>query len=65
MAKKLLPIVNAHRHLESGRANRIVELFRRRTRMRRGDSDAGGVTVDPNRPGDLSGGAAAALEFDD
>ncbi|HEV2043535.1 MAG TPA: hypothetical protein VGR05_02540 [Sphingomicrobium sp.] len=27
--------------------------------------EADGVPVDPNRPNSLSGGAAAALEFDD
>ncbi len=29
------------------------------------DKDDGGVPVEPNKPNTLSGGAAAALEFDD
>jgi hypothetical protein len=29
------------------------------------EHDEGGVPVEPNRPDTLSGGAAAALEFDD
>ena len=29
------------------------------------DKDDGGVPVEPNRPLNLSGGAAEALEFDD
>ncbi len=39
-----------------------------RTIKRRGkdkDLDRGGVPVEPNRPSTLSGGAAAALEFDE
>jgi hypothetical protein len=40
--------------------------FLRRTRRRRGpDPDEGGVPVEPDRPSTLSGGAAAALEFDE
>jgi len=34
-------------------------------RRRDRDLDDGGVPVEPNRPRGLSGGAAAALEFDD
>ena len=37
----------------------------RRRRGRRKDLDEGGVPVQPNKPMNLSGGAAAALEFDD
>ena len=37
----------------------------RRRRGRRKDLDDGGVPVEPNKPKNLSGGAAAALEFDD
>ncbi|MGI8610713.1 MAG: hypothetical protein ACR2KH_00320 [Sphingomicrobium sp.] len=37
----------------------------RRRRRRRKDLDDGGVPVEPNKPKNLSGGAAAALEFDD
>ena len=35
-----------------------------RRRGRRKDLDDGGVPVEPNKPKNLSGGAAAALEFD-
>ena len=38
-----------------------IEPRRRKPR----DKDDGGVPVEPNRPDTLSGGAAAALEFDD
>ena len=38
----------------------------RKRKPRRGkDLDDGGVPVEPDKPKDLSGGAAAALEFDD
>ena len=36
-----------------------------RTRRRRGpDPDEGGAPVEPDRPSNLSGGAAAALDFE-
>ena len=38
---------------------------RRRRRRRRKDLDEGGVPVEPNKPHNLSGGAAANLEFED
>jgi len=38
---------------------------RRNRRGRRKNLDDGGVPVEPNRPRNLSGGAAAALEFED
>lgn len=41
------------------------EKRRRRRRGRRKDLDDGGVLVEPNKPKNLSGGAAAALEFED
>ncbi len=41
------------------------EQRRRKRRGRRKDLDDGGVPVEPNKPKNLSGGAAAALEFDD
>jgi hypothetical protein len=41
------------------------ERRRRNRRGRRKDLDDGGVPVEPNRPKNLSGGAAAALEFED
>ena len=40
------------------------ERRRRRRRGRRKDLDDGGVPVEPNKPKNLSGGAAAALEFE-
>jgi hypothetical protein len=45
-------------------ADQIMGGSKRRGRSRR-DLDDGGVSVDPKKPRDLSGGAAAALEFDD
>jgi hypothetical protein len=41
------------------------EKRRGRRRKRGKDLDDGGVPVEPNRPRNLSGGAAAALEFED
>lgn len=38
---------------------------KRSRRRRRKDLDDGGILVEPNKPKNLSGGAAAALEFDD
>ena len=43
----------------------LEERRRRRKPSRRRDLDDGGVPVEPNKPKNLSGGAAAALEFDD
>jgi hypothetical protein len=43
----------------------MANVLRRRRRKGRDDPDAGGVPVDPTKPLDLTGGAAAALEFDD
>jgi hypothetical protein len=45
------------------RALALVALLARRRKGK--DPDRGGVSVEPNRPNTLSGGAAAALEFDD
>ncbi len=42
-----------------------IEAQEKRQRRRRKDLDEGGVPVEPNKPKNLSGGAAAALEFDD
>ncbi|HYJ82489.1 MAG TPA: hypothetical protein VEW26_06565 [Allosphingosinicella sp.] len=40
--------------------------FLRRRRSRKGpDPDEGGVPAEPDRPNTLSGGAAAALDFED
>ena len=41
----------------------LVAMLTRRRKDK--DPDHGGVPVEPNRPSTLSGGAAAALEFDD
>jgi hypothetical protein len=41
----------------------LVAMLNRRRKDK--DPDHGGVPVEPNRPNTLSGGAAAALEFDD
>ena len=41
------------------------EQRRRKRRGRRKDLDDGGVPVEPNKPWNLSGGAAVALEFED
>jgi hypothetical protein len=38
---------------------------RRKPKRKGKDPDRGGVPVEPNRPNTLTGGAAAALEFDD
>ena len=43
----------------------LAEILRRAGRRRPGDADGGEpCPVEPNRPLDLSGGAAAALDFD-
>jgi hypothetical protein len=39
--------------------------FLRRPRRRGPDPDEGGVPVEPDRPHTLSGGAAAALDFEE
>lgn len=57
------------RRLDSSRSFGIqvsgwIEAQKRR-RRRRKDLDDGGVPVGPDKPKNLSGGAAAALEFDD
>jgi hypothetical protein len=41
----------------------LVAMLARRRKGK--DPDRGGVPVEPNRPNTLTGGAAAALEFDD
>jgi hypothetical protein len=43
----------------------MADFAKRRRRGRRKDLDDGGVPVEPNKPKNLSGGAAAALEFED
>jgi hypothetical protein len=55
---------NARRQFEPGFEARVRKFWTRRPRGKR-DLDDGGVPVEPNRPRDLSGGAAAAVEFDD
>jgi len=39
--------------------------FLRSRKKKRPDLDEGGVPVEPDKPKNLSGGAAAALEFDE
>jgi hypothetical protein len=43
----------------------LQRLGRGRNKGKPRDRDRGGVPVEPNRPNTLTGGAAAALEFDD
>ncbi|MEA3062804.1 MAG: hypothetical protein QOJ94_2585 [Sphingomonadales bacterium] len=43
----------------------LQRLNRGRPKSKREDSEEGGVPVEPNRPNSLTGGAAAALEFDE
>jgi len=45
--------------------NLLPAYLRSRRKKRGPDLEDGGVPVEPNRPKDMSGGAAAALEFDD
>ena len=49
-----------------GFAHQILRWIEARKRRRRGrrDLEDGGVPVEPNKPKNLSGGAAAALEFE-
>ncbi|UVO49850.1 hypothetical protein M0208_04690 [Sphingomonas sp. SUN019] len=46
---------------------RLVARFKKRDRKPKRPADDGGegVPVEPNRPNNLTGGATAALEFDD
>jgi hypothetical protein len=57
-------IPNARLQFEPGFEARRWKFWKPRPRRGR-DLDDGGVPVEPDRPRDLSGGAAAALEFDD
>ncbi len=43
----------------------FLQAFVRRGKRKGKDLDLGGVPVEPNRPNTLTGGAAAALEFDE
>ena len=45
--------------------NLLPAYLRSRRKKRGPDFEDGGVPVEPNRPKDMSGGAAAALEFDE
>lgn len=46
--------------------DKLIPSYLRAHRKKGGpDLEEGGVPVEPNRPKDMSGGAAAALEFDD
>ena len=42
-----------------------IDALGRGKRKPKQDKDSGGVPVEPDRPRNLSGGAAAALEYDD
>jgi hypothetical protein len=48
-----------------GRPRQPFDEPKRSGKRNNGEPDQGGVPVEPNRPNTLSGGAAAALEFDD
>jgi len=64
MAKRVLPIPNARAQFRRAWEVRMRKFWNRGPRGARGLDD-GGIPVDPNKPLNLSGGAAAALEFDD
>jgi hypothetical protein len=64
MVRRFLPIPNPRSQFQPGFEVRWRTIWNRRWRRNR-DLDDGGVPVEPDRPRDLSGGAAAALEFDD
>jgi hypothetical protein len=65
MVRRVLPIPDPRAQLRRGFEARL-SYFRKRGPRRDRDLDDGGVPVEPGRPRDLSGGAAAAaLEFDD
>ena len=62
------PAERARRPRRRGRSHKppYQEPLRHGRKPKRGrDLDDGGVPVEPDRPRNLSGGAAAALEFDD
>lgn len=64
------PLRHLHRHLgrmpAAARLAILAALDRTTKPRKRGkDRDAGGVPVVPDRPSTLTGGAPAALEFDD
>ncbi|MGE5563435.1 MAG: hypothetical protein ACM3ZV_09000 [Bacillota bacterium] len=65
MARRIQPIPDPRRQFEPGPLNRLAERLRRRRPNRPGGPETGGVPVEPEKPRGLSGGAAAALEFDD
>ena len=60
------PRLSSEERLRIAQDKAFVRNMVERVRRRRSDGEAGeGVPVEPNRPSNLSGGAAAALEFDD
>ena len=64
MARRFLPFPNARAQFRQG-FERHMRNIRKFGAGSKRDLDDGGVPVEPNKPRDLSGGAAAALEFDD
>ena len=54
-----------HDHRHSFNLEALAWQARKKRPRRPKDLDEGGVPVEPNRPKNLSGGAAAALEFED
>jgi hypothetical protein len=58
---KFLPFLRARRRQHPPPFSEPLRYGGKRPR----DLDEGGVLVEPNKPKGLSGGAAAALEFDD
>ena len=52
-------------HLTNLQALAWLDAQRKRRRRRGKDLEDGGVPVAPDKPKNLTGGAAAALEFDD
>ena len=66
-APRRLPAGSVRRDRRETLLARIAQHALSRRRKRPGKDDAGGdpVPVEPNRPNNLTGGAAAALEFDE
>jgi hypothetical protein len=67
MPRRILPIPNDRSQYDGRTFARYLRSLRRPRRSGKNGRhlDDGGVPVEPNKPRDLSGGAAAALEFDE